>query len=253
MWIDTHAHLSDLSPTALQQEMASLPRHKVSAVVNAATDLKSAETIIEQCTGYSSLYGTVGISPFDVMTLPENWESRLRTLAGKPSIIGIGEIGIDSTNPRYPSLDRQMPVFEHQLMLAKELSMPAVIHSRGAEKRAVTLCKSLDIQKVIFHCFTGSQDALGMLLDEGYYVSFSGIITFKNQDVKERVVYAPLDRIFIETDTPYLAPVPFRGKRNRPAWVSHVGKKAAALKNISTERLAEALKKNFNGLFSVET
>jgi TatD DNase family protein len=127
--------------------------------------------------------------------------------------------------------------------------MPIIIHSRDAEIKVCEMCRASGVKKAMFHCFTGDVTALGKILDAGYFVSFSGIITFKSSPLVECVRYAPLSRIFIETDSPYLAPVPHRGKTNEPAWVGLVGKKVAEIKQMDEDAVAEALRENFFALF----
>jgi TatD DNase family protein len=248
-WIDLHAHLDRLKETDLAVTIEEAGRTNVSIIVSTATDLASAAEVARQCLTFSpALYGAVGISPFDVLSLPENWEERLKSFLREERIIAVGEIGIDDTNPRYPPPARQLPVFEKQLAIALEHDLPAVIHSRGAEKRAVEICRDLGVKKAVFHCFTGPPAALDLLLDSGYYASFSGIVTF-SRSVSDLLSKVPLDRLFIETDTPYLAPVPHRGETNRPAWVSIVGESVAKVKGVEKEALQEAIGRNFGALF----
>ena len=250
-WIDIHAHLEGLSPEALHDAVDEASRSNVLTILSTATNLASARAVIEQCRTFSTLYGALGISPFDTHDLPPDWEATLRNLLHNPRIVAVGEIGIDASNPRYPPIEQQLPLFERQLTLAAELDMPAVLHSRGAEKKAVEICRAIGVRKALFHCFTGNTEALHTILEYGYYISFSGIITFSDA-VRELVKEAPLDRIFVETDTPYLAPAPHRGKTNRPAWVGLVGETAARCKDVTPERLQAAIAENFDRLFLAE-
>jgi TatD DNase family protein len=248
MWIDCHAHLDRLSEKELAVVLAEAADAGVASILSTATGLTSAAAVIRQCEIFPSLYGAVGISPFEVLSLPDSWEDSLRSYLMKERMVAVGEIGLDASNPRYPSLKHQLPIFERQLRIAKDLHLPAVVHSRGAEKEVTMLCRSLGIPDVLFHCFTGDRATLQFILGCGYYVSFSGIITF-NTAVNERVKEVPLERLFIETDTPYLAPVPHRGKTNRPAWAAMVGEAAARSKGVTVGELKKALQKNFSRLF----
>ena len=153
------------------------------------------------------MFGTVGVSPFDVENLPEFWLEELATLSKCSGIIGIGEIGIDKTNPRYPSYQKQLDCFRHQLGLAKKMDLPVVIHSRGAEEDALEICLSEGIKRAVFHCFTGSLETAQKIISHDYFISFSGIITFKNARIREFVSSLPIKQLLIETDSPYLAPV----------------------------------------------
>jgi TatD DNase family protein len=247
-WIDSHAHLDGLSPHELQRAIEDAALANVTTILSTATDLASAATVIEQCRTHHALYGALGISPFDTRTLPPDWEQTLRNLLKYSRCIAVGEIGIDGSNPRYPPIEEQLPFFEKQLTLANELDLPAVIHSRGVEKKAAEICRSLGVRKALFHCFTGSAEALEAVLEAGYYVSFSGIITF-SEAVRDLVNNVPLNRLFIETDAPYLAPIPHRGKINCPAWVALVGETAATCKDIAVTNLQEAIAENFERLF----
>jgi TatD DNase family protein len=252
MWIDIHAHLYDLTDAPLLKVLDDARLEDVACVLNCAAYLRSSSTVIYQCSLSESLFGSVGISPFDVYDQPEDWETQLRSLCVKPRIIAVGEIWIDSTNPRYPPLERQLPFFEAQLRIARELGLPAIIHSRGAESEAVRICRSTGVTKALFHCFTGERNDLVQILDAGYYVSFSGIITFKNAAVSALVREVPLDRMFIETDTPYLSPVPFRGKRNSPSLVRYVGEEVCRLTGCDRETVQNAIKENMRKLFPLE-
>jgi TatD DNase family protein len=247
-WIDIHAHLDALSPHELHQAINDATLANVTTILSTATELSSAGAVLEQCRTFPALYGALGISPFDARALPAGWEGILRNLLTHPRCIAVGEIGIDGSNPRYPPLEEQLPFFEKQLTIAKELDLPAVIHSRGVEKNAAEICRSLGVRKALFHCFTGSVEALEAILEAGYCVSFSGIITF-SEAVRNLVNIVPLDRLFVETDTPYLAPTPHRGKTNCPAWVALVGEEAAKCKGVTARELREAIAKNFERLF----
>lgn len=251
MWIDSHAHFFEFDNQELTNCLANAASHDVGAVISTAINLPSAHSVVRQCSEHPTLFGAIGISPFDVINLPDDWLATLQRLLRYSRIIAIGEIGIDSTNPRYPALDVQQPCFEQQLVLAKSEGIPAIIHSRGSEERAVAICKDVGIEKVLFHCFTGNDRALHALLNAGYSLSLSGIVTFKKSDLRKLVAAIPLERLFIETDSPYLAPVPHRGKPNQPAWVSLVGTEVALLCAISVPKLQQILANNFSRFFAV--
>lgn len=251
MWIDSHAHLFDYSHEELIQIINEASERSVSIIVSTATSVNTATDVICHCDKFDTVWGAGGISPFDVLTQPDNWQQKLRELLNHPEMIAVGEIGIDNTNTTYPALDKQLPFYESQLEMAAELNIPAVIHSRGIEKTAIEICKTTGLTKAVFHCFTGDIDSLRKLLDYGYYVSFSGIITFKNALIRDLVSFVPFDRILIETDTPYLAPEPFRGKKNKPSWVSLVGEEVAKLKKIDQNELQTFIENNFRSLFKI--
>lgn len=250
MWIDTHAHLYDFSVDEIQALISSAESASLGAVVSTATDLATSQKVINHCVNHPTIFGAVGISPFDCADLPEDWVGCLEKYLCEHNIIGLGEIGLDTTNPRYPSFDKQLPVFEQQLDIAKNAQIPVIVHSRGFEKNTADICNKNGCSKAIFHCFTGDYDAAATVLDNGYYISFSGILTFRNAAIRELIPKLPLERLMLETDTPYLAPVPFRGKTNTPLYMHYIGQEAALLVKKSPELLQLQLKTNFNTLFN---
>jgi len=251
MWIDVHAHLYQHSPPDLDAALCAAQASGITAVVNTATDLSTARTVIAQAPTHAALFAATGISPFDVRDLPGDWRAQLAALCAAPRVIAVGECGIDASNPRYPPVPAQEPVFAQQLDLARELDLPVVIHSRGAEERAADMCRAHGIARALFHCFTGSMAALRRVLDAGYCVSFSGIITFPDSTLDDLVKFTPADRIFVESDAPYLAPVPHRGKPNCPAWTAVTGSHAARIRGVSESELASRIRRNFETLFGM--
>jgi TatD DNase family protein len=249
MWIDAHAHLYDLSGAELDGCIARSRAAGLAAIVNASTSIANAPTVIDQCAVDPLLWAVVGISPFDVLDLPRGWDSALAALLNRPGVIGIGEVGLDDSNPRYPPLDSQIPVFERFCAMAAATGLPLVMHSRGAEERVIAMCRDHGIRHAIFHCFTGDLAALGRILDNGWHVSFSGIVTFPGNELSAAVRYTPADRLLIETDSPYLAPVPFRGRPNEPARVTLVGEAVARLKEIGPVDLAQQIGRTFQTIF----
>ncbi len=249
MWIDAHAHLAELSDSQLLGVMESAGAAGVETVLNTGTDLASSARAVAQSRLHTSLRAAAGISPFDAEHVPADWPAQLRNLLLQPSVVALGEVGLDASNPRYPSLEAQMPLFEQQLALACELDLPAVVHSRGAESTVVDVCRAIGAERVVFHCFTGTSNELRKLLDAGYWVSFSGIVTFPSSHVPELVRAVPLERLLVETDTPYLSPVPFRGRPNEPSRVAVVGQAVASLRGMAPEHLAGATRAAFSALF----
>lgn len=251
-WIDTHAHLADLDNQNLATCLENCKKHNVTTIINSATDINSSKIIAKQIIDFPNLYGTAGISPFDTPNVKKGWQGELFELLQKDKIIALGEIGLDNTNPIYPSIEIQKDIFLGQLSIAKELDIPVMLHSRGSEKEVLDHLLENEISKAIFHCYTGPVDLIQTITDNGYYISYSGIVTFNKAPLDEQVKATTLSKIFIETDSPYLAPKPFRGKKNEPALVSLVGEKVAELKKISPEELQINLDKNFKNIFSIE-
>lgn len=250
-WIDSHAHLSNLDEDELKDSTESSGQNKVLTVINCATDLASAEIIRSQCLRVPNMYGAAGISPFDTINVENGWQDKLENLLSHPSFIALGEIGLDKTNPTYPDFEIQKKVFLDQLKIASKLDIPVLVHSRGSEKEVLELLISNKIKNAIFHCYTGPTDLIKEIINGGYYLSYSGIITFNKSPLDEQVLKTPLDRLFIETDSPYLAPKPFRGKTNTPAYVSIIGEKISTLKNETQEAVMKQLTINFKNLFQV--
>jgi TatD DNase family protein len=252
MWIDAHAHLYDFSDSHLAELLDTARNNAVDTIINTAVSLETSSIILRQCEKHKGMFGAVGISPSECALLPAEWETMLRNTVSHPSVIAVGECGIDSVNSRYPPLTRQRQVFIRQLRLARELNRPVVIHSRGAELEAVELCVKNNVSRALFHCFTGSGEAARAVIDAGYYISLSGIVTFKNSPLRTLVDRIPLERLCIETDTPYLAPVPYRGSPNQPAWVAITGKTLAQLYDLSQKAFSEHIRRTVSALFDIE-
>jgi TatD DNase family protein len=249
MWIDAHAHLYDFTDNDLDGLIDRARAAGVDSIVNAGTNLASSRRVCEQCRNHPGLHAAVGISPFDVSELSPRWPSAFERLLETPGVVAVGETGLDDTNPAYPPLRRQIPLFERLLHFARDRHLPIVVHSRGAERKVVDLCRAHDVSKVLLHCYTGEPAILREALERGWYVSFSGIATFKKAPLDELIAITPLERLFIETDTPYLAPVPHRGKPNEPAYLPLIGDYVARRKGVSPHELAGTIRRSFTALF----
>jgi len=249
-WIDIHAHLYGLSNDALHNALEDTILDCVSCgvdlIINTAVSIDTAQTVLEQCRAFPNhLRAAAGISPFYINNHKDDiWIEQLRKMIDDPLTAAVGEIGLDCTNPTYPPLAEQMPFFEKQLELAIQTGTTAVVHSRGMEKQTAQICRSMGASKVIFHCFTGSREAAEYIIENGYYISVSGIITYKNSHLRDLIPSLPIDKLLIETDSPYLAPVPYRGKKNTPAMLVQTAKETARLFKIEERDLAEILAKN---------
>jgi TatD DNase family protein len=248
-WTDSHAHLYSCDNTALAGILDRARAAGVHRILNVATSLGSSNTVVSQCGSFPGLSATVGISPFDVQNVPPSWEEELAALLGDPRVIAVGETGMDATNPAYPPIGLQSSFFEKHLALGKRFNKPVIVHSRGCERRTLDMCVAAGVKRAVFHCYTGDAATLKAIIDAGYFVSFSGIVTFSKSPLDSLVAVAPSDSILIETDSPYLAPVPHRGKPNQPAWVVIVGERIAKIRGIDPDVLAEALEKNFLRMF----
>jgi TatD DNase family protein len=251
-WADIHAHLFDCPDGELGRVIDEAESCGVGMIVNTATSIDTARAALGQCGRFlRNLRAAAGISPFDAADLPDGWDAELKSLLAHPLIAAVGEIGLDCANPSYPPLSAQMPVFAKQLEIAAGAGLPAVIHSRGIEKRAAEICRDAGVKKAVFHCFTGDAEAMEYILRCGYYISISGIITYKNSHLREIVKHIPVDKLLIETDAPYLAPVPHRGEKNRPALLIYTARETAGLLGIGEDEFSRILRDNVFAAFGI--
>ena len=247
MIFDSHAHYDD---RAFDEDrgtlLASLPANGISRVVNIGSSLETTRRTVELTEQYDFVYGTAGVHPSDTGELnDENFRQVVEAL-GRPKIVAVGEIGLDYhwDEPERPV---QKKWFERQLMLAKEKRMPVVIHSREAAQDTLEImraCGAADMSAVI-HCFSYGVEMAREYLNMGHYIGVGGVVTFSNgRKLKEVVQYMPLDRMLLETDCPYLAPVPNRGRRNSSLNLPHVVRMVAELKGVSEETVEQAIFEN---------
>ncbi|MBQ3055271.1 MAG: TatD family hydrolase [Oscillospiraceae bacterium] len=253
MFFDTHAHLDDKQFDLDREELiASFPEVGVTRVLNAACDLASSREIVNLTRKYRGIFGSVGVHPNAAEELKGDAElDLLRTLSKEKKICAIGEIGLDYYWDDVPR-EVQKTAFRMQLDLARELSLPVIIHDRDAHEDCLNILRDYTDLSVVFHCYSGSLEFAKILIDLGFYLSFTGVITFKNAKAAPSVVeWAPHDRIMIETDCPYLAPIPYRGKRNHSGYVPLVAQKIAELWGTSVEEVARITTENGLRFFQI--
>lgn len=254
MIFDTHAHLDDSRFDKDRKELIEgLKAHGISLIVNPGADMPSSKRAVELAKQYDFIYAAVGVHPHDVKDMEENTIDELRKLASEEKVVAIGEIGLDFYYDNSPR-DLQLEYFIKQIELANELSLPIIIHSRDASELTYEKIKKYkaDATPCVLHCFSQSYEMAERYVDLGCYISFAGPITFKNaHNLKEAATKLPLDRLFIETDCPYLTPEPFRGKRNDPSKVIYVAKEIAKLKGISEQEVIDATRKNATKFFGI--
>lgn len=246
---DSHAHLAGLTGPQLDTTLDLAAAAGVTWILNTATDLASCSTVLAQSNCSSILRAAVGVSPFDVNSLPGDWHLQLAVYANHPATVAIGETGLDASNPRYPSMKNQVLAFKSHIDIARTTNKPLVLHSRGCERQVCDICRESGCSRALFHCFTGSVSDLHYILDAGYDVSLSGIVTFARPTLDDMVRIIPGDRLFIETDAPYLAPPPYRGKRNEPAYIRKTYEYIAEVKGVTIDELATMVYKNVISLF----
>lgn len=251
---DTHAHYDDEQFKQDVNTLLDYMHHNgVQYIVNIACSMESSREIIKFIEDYDFIYGTVGVHPDAVSGLQKNDMEELAKYAKNEKIRAIGEIGLDY---HYENVDKllQKKWFIEQLALAKNQNLPVVIHSRDAAKDTLDIVKSEHAKTTggVIHCFCYGVDLVKEYLNMDYYIGVGGVVTFKNgKKLKEVVTYTPLDRILLETDAPYLAPVPFRGKRNCSSYLTYVAEEIARLKNITVEEVYEVTYQNAKNLYRV--
>jgi TatD DNase family protein len=253
MYVDSHCHLSFPELKAKLPEIrAAMAEAQVDRALCICTTLEEADEVYELAATYDNFWATAGVHP-DNEDVREPTLDDLLALAARPRVVGIGETGLDyyRLNGRtVADMEWQRERFRVHIRAARQTALPLVIHTRSASDDTVRILKEEGGDKGVFHCFTETMDVARAALDLGFYVSFSGILTFKNAaDLREVARFVPLERCLIETDSPYLAPVPYRGKTNNPSYVPFVAKQIAELKGVSPETIAEHTSRNFERLF----
>ena len=248
--IDTHAHLNlpgydDLDEVVLRAQGAGVTR-----VVVVGIDLNSSRKALELSERFSGyIFAAVGIHPHEVRHLQDRDYEELWSLLRKA--VALGEIGLDLAK-EYSPRKQQFEHLERQLAIAKELNLPVVLHVREAYREIFPILKKYLALKAVFHCFVGGIEEARKALDLGLYLSITGIVTFpKGDNLREVVRYAPLESLMLETDCPFLAPVPYRGRRNEPAYVRYVAEKVAEVKGIEVEECARVTTETARVFFGI--
>ncbi|TAJ08909.1 MAG: TatD family deoxyribonuclease [Nitrospirae bacterium] len=258
MLIDTHAHLDDTRYDDDREAVITRARDAgVETFVTIGCDLATSKAAVDLAARYPFVYAAVGVHPHEVKHIEDGWYDEFRRLAGHEKVVAYGEIGLDyHYNHSPPKLQRER--FREQVGLAKELRLPLVIHTREAQEDTIAILKEEKAGDVggVFHCFSGDAWLAKDALDLGFYLSFSGVITFQNAAMLRDIVKTvPLDRILVETDCPYLTPVPYRGKRNEPAFVKLVVEKIAEVKGpaevAGVEEIGRITSDNARRLFKI--
>ena len=249
-WVDSHCHVPTLDDPA--EALAGARAAGVAAVVSVGTDLASSQDAVALAGREPDVWATVGLHPHDASRLTEEW-SALEALARTGDrVVAVGEAGFDLYYEHSP-LAEQEAAFRAQVALAHELDLPLVIHTRDAWRDTFRVLDEVGApRRTVFHCFTGGADEAARAVALGAHVSFSGIVSFANaHDVRAAAASVPLARVLVETDAPYLAPVPHRGKTNRPAWVADVGAAVAAARREPVGVVAAATAANAAAVFGI--
>jgi TatD DNase family protein len=253
MLIDSHAHLyMEDFDTDRDLVIERARAGGVARIITIGIDLASSIKGIEIANKYDLVYATVGYHPHNAKQANTGELEKLRVLFSEPKVVAWGEIGLDFFRRHSPP-DRQVKAFEYQLDMASEQDLPVIIHDRDAHTDLLRILKSRKRQyQGVIHCFSGNYDLAMALIEMGFYISFPGTVTYKSaldtQDTARRI---PLERLLVETDCPYLTPVPFRGKRNEPFYVTHTAEKIAQLRQLDVEHLGQATSANTIRLFNL--
>jgi TatD DNase family protein len=258
MFIDSHAHIDGLEFDSDREEVIERARAAgVSTILNVGTgDPHSGafERAVELGRQHTNIYTAIGTHPHDAKLYDDRAEEQIKTLVQRERVIAWGEIGLDFHYDNSPR-DVQIDVFKRQLRAARECDLPVVIHTREAEAETVEILREEYAgapRGGVFHCFSGSKELAEKAVELGFMVSFSGIVTFKKaEELREAARQVPLARLLIETDCPYLTPIPYRGKRNEPAYVVKVARCLADLHELDMEVMGDLTSDNFHRLFGL--
>lgn len=252
---DTHAHYDD---EAFDEDrdtlLTQLPVEGIAKVVNIGASLASCRRTLELMDRYDYIYGAIGVHPSETAELNEENFRWIKEACGHGKCVAVGEIGLDYYWEE-PAHDIQKKWFMRQMDLARELALPLVIHSRDAAKDTIDLMTEAKAGEIggVIHCFSYTKETARIFLDMGFYIGIGGVLTFQNaKKLKEAVEYIPMERIVLETDCPYLAPVPFRGKRNSSLNLPYVIDAMAQIKGISPEEIQQQTWKNAHDLYRIK-
>ena len=252
MYFDTHAHYDDEQFGSDRDSLlAAMPEAGVELIVNPGCDMPSSRAARQLAARFPHVYFGVGVHPHDAKNMTDKDFDELRELAADPKCVAIGEIGLDYHYDLSPR-EIQRVRFTQQMELARELGKPVIIHEREACADVLDVVTRFKDLRGVYHCFSGSWETAKIILDQGWYLSFTGVITFKNaRRALEVVEKMPADRLMIETDSPYLAPVPMRGTRNDSRNLAFIAAKAAELRGMTPEELAALTLENGRRFFGI--
>lgn len=249
---DSHAHYTDKAFNEDRENMlGSLKESGVCGIINCGADIESSVSSVDLASKYDYIYAACGIHPEEADKTPENYIDILRDLAKNEKCVAIGEIGLDYYW-RQDTKDLQKELFEKQILLSKELDLPIIVHDREAHGDTMEILKK-HRPKGVLHCFSGSPETATEVLKLGMYIGLGGALTFKNaRKAVEVAQMLPLDRLLLETDCPYMAPVPMRGKRNNSGYIPFIAEKVAEIKGIDPQSVLDVTTENTKRLFNIK-
>lgn len=254
MLVDSHCHLDYLARDGDLDDVLTRARNAgVSPMVTISTKLREFDIVLGIAEQADDLFCSVGVHPHEAESEPDTTTAQLVDLARHPKVIGIGETGLDYYYDHSPR-DVQRRLFRAHIGAARETGLPLIVHTRDAEADTIDILRD-EMEKGAFtgviHCFSGTRQLADRSLELGFHISISGIVTFKSaEDLRRTVEAVPLERLLVETDSPYLTPVPKRGKRNEPAMTAYTAAKVAEIKGVSAEEVAAQTTQNFRNLFT---
>jgi TatD DNase family protein len=260
VFIDTHAHLTMPEYADISDVLQRAREAKIEAIVNASFDLTSSKASVRLAKDHDFIYAAVGIHPHDANLVDQKMIEELEKLASDPKVVAVGETGLDYYLPvrqagkNLQPKEVQISAFRKFLQLAQKLDKPVIIHCREAQDDVMRVMREENQGKLcgVFHCFAGDEKLVQFAQDLGFMISFTGSVTFKKaQATRDRVKEIPLSLLMLETDCPYLAPEPFRGQRNEPAFITYIAQTMAEIKGITVEELARSTTKNAKKLFKI--
>lgn len=258
--IDTHAHI-DMEvgineetgdETTLQDVLKEMNELGVKKAIIPSVEIATLDKVIELANSDKNIFGMVGLFPSEAKTYTQEFEEKMETIAkNNKKIVAVGEVGLDYYWDK-SFVDLQKEVFIKQIKMAKRLNLPLVVHDREAHKDCFDILKENRAENVLFHCFSGSAEFMRECVREGWYIALGGVVTFKNAvKMKDVAREVPLDKLVLETDSPYLTPVPFRGKPNKPAYVRYVAEEIAKIREMPYEELADITTTNAERFFGI--
>ena len=250
--IDTHAHI-DMLEDSIEEIFSQMEDYSVRKVVVPAVEVATQDKVVELANSDENLYGMVGLFPSEAKTYTSEFEYKMEQLAsGNNKIVAVGEIGLDYYWDK-SFVELQKKVFIKQIRLGKKLNLPLVVHDREAHKDCFDILNSENPDNgVLFHCFSGSVEFMKECVKQGWYIALGGVVTFKNAlKMKDVAREVPLDKLVLETDSPYLTPVPYRGKPNKPAYVKYVAEEIAKLREMPLDELIDITTTNAERFFGI--
>ena len=250
--IDTHTHINCIDDFSIDEILKNASDNGVEKLIVPSAYASDIDIVEELASKYENVYGLLGVHPSEVKDWTDDLIDKIKECAKSPKIVGIGEIGLDYYWDKSFN-DLQKEVFIKQINLANELNFPISVHDREAHKDSFDILTEFNKNSiVIMHCFSGSVEFMHECVKQGWYIAIGGVVTFKNAiKMKEVAKEVPLDKLLIETDAPYLTPVPYRGKTNQPAYVKYVAEEIANLRNTSFEEINEQTTKNAKLVFKI--